>query len=55
MANLTVSNISHILFHESSELAGLGFFLANISECLPFVILVSLGAVIGILGTIFYK
>ena len=52
MANFTVSNISS---NESSELGGVAFFLANILECLPYVILLILGAVIGIIGTRFYK
>ena len=46
MAIFSVSN-------ETSELDGVAYFLANISECLPYVILVSLGAIIGTLGTIF--
>ena len=48
MAIFSVSNISS---NETPELDGVANFLANISECLPYVILVSLGAIIGILGT----
>ena len=52
MANFSISNNSS---NESSELGGLVYFLANISERLPYVILVSLGSIIGVLGTIFKK
>lgn len=36
-----------------SEIGGLDFFLAHISDCLPYVILVSLGTVIGVIGSIY--
>ena len=36
-----------------SEIGGLVFFLAHISDCLPYVILVSLGSVIGVIGSIY--
>ena len=55
MANFSGLNISNCSSNESSELGGVAFFLANIPECLPYVILLLLGATIGILGTIFYK
>ena len=51
MANFSVSNISS---NETSGLGGLVYFLANISERLPYLILVSLGSIIGVLGTMFF-
>ena len=51
MSNFAVSNASNISSNESSELGDLAYFLANISECLPYVILLSLGSIIGVLGT----
>lgn len=47
---MPIFSVSNISSNETSELDGVAFFLANISECLPYVILISLGAVIGILG-----
>ena len=55
MANFSGLNISNFSSNESSELGDVAFFLANIPECLPYVILLLLGATIGILGTICYK
>lgn len=51
MANFSVSNISS---NESSEIGGVVFFIADISECLPYVILLSLGAIIGVLGILYF-
>lgn len=58
MANISFSNISNtskLSSNESSEIGGMDFFLANIAECLPYVILLSLGTIIGVLGTIFIE
>ena len=53
MANFSISNISNIPSNDNSDIGGIAFFLAHISECLPYVIFVSLGSIIGVLGTLF--
>ena len=53
MANFSISNISNISYNQSSESGGVAFYLANISECLPYVIIVSLASIIGVLGNLF--
>ena len=50
MENFSISNISS---NDNSDIGGIAFFLAHISECLPYVIVVSLAAIIGLLGTLF--
>lgn len=55
MENFSISNNSNISSNDFSYIGGIDFFLAHISECLPYVIFVLLGSIIGILGTLFYK
>lgn len=47
---MNISNISDI---SSSEVGGMAYFLIYISDYLPYVIVVSFGAVMGFLGTVF--
>ena len=44
------SNISNIPSNDSSEIGGSVFFLTYISEYLPYVTLVSIGSVMGVIG-----
>ena len=48
-----ISNIQdnvNFSFKNHSEIGGLAYFLTHISEYLPYVIIVSLGSVIGVIG-----
>ena len=47
-----MANISNISFNEFSDVGGIAYFRAYISDYLPYVILVSFGTVIGMIGTI---
>ena len=47
---MNISNISNISSNDSSEIGGPVFFLTYISEYLPYVTLVSIGSIIGIIG-----
>lgn len=42
--NLTNSSV------EDVEIGGLAFFLVYISECLPYVVLIALGEIVGVIG-----
>ena len=45
-----ISNIQKNFSFNNSEIGGLDFFLAHISDCLPYVVLESLGSIIGVIG-----
>ena len=47
-----MANISNISSNEFSDVGGIAYFWAYISDYLPYVILVSFGTVIGVIGTI---
>ena len=50
---MNISNISGISSNGYSEVGGMAYFMIYISDYLPYVIIVSFGAVMGFLGTIF--
>ena len=47
-----MANISNISSNVFSDVGGLDYFRAYISDYLPYVILVSFGTFIGVIGTI---
>ena len=47
---MNISNISNISSNDNLEIGGSVFFLIYISEYLPYVTLVSIGSVIGVIG-----
>lgn len=50
---MNISNISDISSTDNSEVGGMAYFMIYISDYLPYVIVVSFGAVMGFLGTAF--
>lgn len=53
MASFSTSINLNMSSNAYSDIGGLAYFLAYISDYLPYVTLVSIGAVIGIIVTIF--
>lgn len=53
MANISTSINLNVTSNNYSDVGGLAYFLAYISDYLPYVALSSIGAVIGIIGNIF--
>ena len=45
-----ISNIQENFSFNNSEVGGLAYFLTYISDCLPYVVLESLGSIIGVIG-----
>lgn len=52
---MNISNISNISSNDNLEIGGSVFFLIYISEYLPYVTLVSIGSVMGVIGNNHYK
>lgn len=46
------SNMSNTSINDSTEIGGLAYFLVYISDYLPYVIIVSSGAIIGVIGNL---
>jgi len=45
-----ISNIQDNFSFNNSEVGDLAYFLTYISDCLPYVVLESLGSIIGVIG-----